>query len=122
MLFVIGTSVNALNENITVINVFFTLLFAIILPIFVLWMWLTTFYVIEANNLVIKCGPYKKKVSFDSIKSVKKTTSSLSSPALSLKRLEIEYGVYDSVLISPYDRDEFIEILSKHCPHIKVKT
>ncbi|RDW18030.1 hypothetical protein CWR45_10245 [Oceanobacillus chungangensis] len=50
----------------------------------------------------------------------KKTKNPLSSPALSLKRLEIVYGQYNSVLISPFDREEFIRILSKRCQHIKI--
>ncbi|RDW17710.1 hypothetical protein CWR45_10250 [Oceanobacillus chungangensis] len=45
---------------------------SIILPIFVLWMWLTTFYVIEDNNLIIKFDPFKRNIRLDTITSVKK--------------------------------------------------
>jgi hypothetical protein len=71
--------------------------------------------------LVIKYGPFKKIIPLNTIKSVKKTMNPLSSPALSLKRLEIIYGQYNMVLISPKDRDEFMKILSKHCPQAEIR-
>lgn len=93
----------------------------VILPIQLLWMWLTTYYVLDDSHLVIKYGPFKKVIPLNTIKSVKKTMNPWSSPALSLKRLEIMYGKYDIVLISPIDRDKFMEIISERCPQIKIK-
>lgn len=93
---------------------------SVILPLFILWMWLTTFYVIAENNLIIRFGPFKKQIPLDTINSVKKTMNPLSSPALSLKRIEIEYGQYNTILISPIDRDMFINILAKQCKDIKI--
>lgn len=92
----------------------------VILPILLLWMWLTTYYVLDDSHLVIKYGPFKKVIPLNTIKSVKKTMNPWSSPALSLKRLEIMYGQYDIVLISPIDRDEFMKILGKSYPQIKI--
>ena len=83
-------------------------------------MWLTTYYIIGEKDLIIRYGPFKKVVPLEKITSVRKTMNPLSSPALSLKRLEIMYGQYHSVLISPKDRDEFVEILSKRCPRAKM--
>ncbi|MFJ8262632.1 PH domain-containing protein [Rummeliibacillus sp. NPDC094406] len=40
----------------------------------------------------------QKTIPLESIKSIKKTMNPLSSPALSLKRLDIEYGQYQNVL------------------------
>lgn len=92
----------------------------VILPLFILWMWLTTFYVIDENNLTIRFGPFKKQIPLDAINSVKKTINPLSSPALSLKRIEIGYGQYKTILISPIDREMFINILAKQCEDIKI--
>lgn len=97
------------------------ILFSVILPIFILWIWLTTFYVLDENNLIIKYGPFKKTVPLNMITSVKKTMNPLSSPALSLKRLEIAYGQYNIALISPKNRDEFMDILRKRCPQAQIK-
>ncbi|WP_397537800.1 PH domain-containing protein [Rummeliibacillus pycnus] len=97
-----------------------TMTLTFLLPILILWLWLTTFYLLEEDNLIIRYGPFKKIIPFESIKSIKKTMNPLSSPALSLKRLDIEYGQYQNVVISPKDRDEFMEILSKRCPNAKI--
>ena len=121
MLFAIGSGVFALTTERPSIGEFLIVfLLSIILPIFLLWMWLTTYYVLDEHNLIIKYGPFQKIIPLHTIRSVKKTTNPLSSPALSLKRLEISYGKYDSVLISPKDRDEFINILAERCPQIKL--
>lgn len=96
------------------------LFLSVFLPLFILWMWLTTYYVINENHLVIRFDPFKKMVPLESIKSVKKTMNPISSPALSLKRIEIVYDQYNTVLISPIDRDEFIKVLLKQCKDIKI--
>jgi hypothetical protein len=123
MLFAIGSGGYALIEKTPNAGEFLiTSALSIVLPIFILWMWLTTFYVIGENNLIITFGPFKKTIPLDSIKTVKKTMNPLSSPALSLMRLEIEYGQYNSVLISPQDREGFMKVLSKRCPQLKIMT
>lgn len=120
MLFSIGSGCVAFIENPNPGEFLVLLCLGLLLPLFVLWIWLTTYYVLEEKNLVIRFGPFKKTIPVNSIKSVKKTMNPLSSPALSLKRLEIEYGQFDSVLISPEDRDEFIRILADRCPQAKI--
>ena len=121
MLFAIGSGGYALIEKTPNIGEFLiTLALSIVLPMFILWMWLTTFYVIGQKNLIIKFGPFKKTIPLDSIRTVKKTMNPLSSPALSLKRLEITYGLYNSILISPHDREGFMKVLAKRCPQVKI--
>jgi membrane protein YdbS with pleckstrin-like domain len=122
MLFAMGSGIYELIfEESDLIDFVFVLVLAVILPLFLLWTWLTTYYVLDESNLVIKYGPFKKIIPLNTIKSVKKTMNPLSSPALSLKRLEIIYGQYNMVLISPKDRDEFMKILSKHCPQAEIR-
>lgn len=121
MLFAIGSGVYTLIfEESNLIDFVFVLIFTVMLPVFLLWMWLTTYYVLDESNLVIKYGPFKKIIPLNTIKSVKKSMNPLSSPALSLKRLEIVYSQNNMVLISPKDRDEFMKILSKHCPQAEI--
>jgi hypothetical protein len=121
MILAIGSGLYALiDKTPNILDFIITFTLCVILPIFILWMWLTTYYFVDEKNLIIKFGPFKKIIPLDTIKSVRKTTNPLSSPALSLKRLEIVYGYYNSVLISPIHRDEFIEILSIRCKNIKI--
>jgi membrane protein YdbS with pleckstrin-like domain len=122
MLFAMGSGIYSLIfEESNFIDFVIVLILSVMLPVFLLWMWLTTYYVLDESNLVIKYGPFKKIIPLNTIKSVKKTMNPLSSPALSLKRLEIIYGQYNMVLISPKDRDEFMKILSKHCPQAEIR-
>lgn len=97
------------------------LLVTVGLPCFLLWMWIKTYYVIEAPHLIIHFGPFKKKILLESITKVKKMTSPYSGPALSLRKIEIYYNRFDFIYISPKNRDEFISILKKYCPHIKIE-
>jgi hypothetical protein len=75
------------------------------------WLLLTTRYVLSADALKVTSGPFRWTVRIADIKSVTPTRSMISSPALSLQRLEIRYGTYQSVIISPADRDGFLRAL-----------
>jgi uncharacterized membrane protein YdbT with pleckstrin-like domain len=99
----------------------FLFIFTIVLPIILIWLWFTTYYVLDNKELVIRSGPYKKRISLEKIISVKKTLNPLSSPALSLKRIEITYEKYGMALISPKDREQFIKMLKERCPHVIIK-
>lgn len=85
------------------------------------YMFTTTKYIIDNNSLQVNIGfirYYHIKIS--NITAVRKTNNPLSAPALSLKRLEVRYGKsFDYILISPRDRDAFIEDLLKINPSIK---
>lgn len=80
-----------------------------ILPI---WLVATTYYKIEADHLFISCGPVEKRVPLSEITGITPTNNPLSSPALSLDRLRIDYGQGQSVMISPRDKDGFIRDLN----------
>jgi membrane protein YdbS with pleckstrin-like domain len=97
---------------------------SIIAPViaFIAHMFMTTYYVIEHDNLHIRCGMlYQKTISIHHIKKISETHNPLSSPALSLDRIEIQFGAYDSVMISPKDKTGFIEAITAVNPNITVK-
>ncbi|MGZ4000160.1 MAG: PH domain-containing protein [Mucilaginibacter sp.] len=77
--------------------------------LFALHLFTTTYYIISGDTLYIKSG-FIIQITIDigSITKISATRNMLSSPALSLDRLEIFYNKYDSVLISPKDKEEFI--------------
>ncbi|WP_137790046.1 PH domain-containing protein [Bacillus sp. E(2018)] len=87
---------------------------------FISWLWFTTYYILEEKELIIKSGPINKKIPYREISSAHKTLNPISSPALSLKRINITYQ-FGMALISPKNRDEFLQELSKRCPNATIK-
>ncbi|HUJ15748.1 MAG TPA: PH domain-containing protein [Thermoanaerobaculia bacterium] len=96
---------------------------AIVLILFELfffeWMFRSTYYVIEGDTLLIRSGIVRWRIAIREIRSVTPTRSAISSPALSLDRLRIDYG-RKRILISPANRDRFIEMLRSVNPRITV--
>jgi hypothetical protein len=76
-----------------------------------------TYYVIEGDTLMIRSGIAKWRVPIRDIRSISPTRSVLSSPALSLDRLSIEYG-RKTIMISPEEKQRFIEALRTINPSI----
>ena len=74
-------------------------------------------YKIEGGNLFV----WRTKIDIKSIRKVYETRNPLSSPALSLDRIAIVYNKFDEVLISPVERDDFIQELLKVNPNIEVQ-
>ena len=91
--------------------------------VFVSYIFMTTFYIIESQNLIIKSGfIVNMKIDIQNIKKISKSKNITSSPALSFDRLEILYNKFDTVLISPKDKSGFIEAILKINPQIEIKT
>lgn len=79
---------------------------------FVSHMFLTTYYIINGNDLIVKCGfLINMTIKIDTIKKIEETNNPLSSPAASLDRIAIDYNESDSVMISPKDKMDFINQL-----------
>jgi hypothetical protein len=76
-----------------------------------IWILASTAYVVESGTLRIRSGPFTWRIPVSSITSIKPTSSPLSSPALSLKRLRVEYGTGKSILVSPADQQAFIRAI-----------
>ena len=79
----------------------------------------TTYYQIEGDTLVIRSGLIRWRVPIREITSVTPTRNAMSSPALSLDRLRIDYG-HKSILISPENRERFVSMLRTINPAITV--
>ena len=91
------------------------------MAIFVLLLWINTKYYIRDNQLVIKGVLKDTLIPIESITSVKTTRNPLSAPALSMDRLEINYGKYEFTLISPLEKERFVEELLKVNPLITIE-
>lgn len=95
-----------------------------IFTIAVLW-WpvFSTAYTIGNNTLVIRSMFLKWVIPLENIKTVSKTNNSISSPALSLDRLKIEYlkdGKMKQILVSPRDQQGFCKELQENHSQIHI--
>jgi hypothetical protein len=80
--------------------------------IFILILFLKTVYIIDGDKLIIKSGfLFTTKVDIHSIKTIRKSNSLQAAPAPSMDRLEINYGKFDSILISPLNKETFFTAL-----------
>lgn len=82
--------------------------------------WFNTRYKIENETLKISYGPIKKSIGIQEIKSIRNTTNPFVAPSLSVHRIEINYGEYKTIQISPKDIQIFVNELQKKNPNIKL--
>lgn len=88
--------------------------------VFIIHMFYNTSYRITDKQLLIKCGFFSNAaVDVSQIKSITKSRTILASPAASLDRIELKYGKWDSLIISPNDKIGFVNELLKLNPNIQ---
>ena len=88
----------------------------------ILHMLYNTKYVIQGNQLKVFSGFIRfKPIDIQAIKKIEKTSSIISAPAASLDRIEVSYGRFDSLIISPKDKAGFAQALLEINPDITVK-
>ena len=88
---------------------------------YIVHLFMNTYYVIEGQKLRINCGLFfSETIEITSIKRITPTRLMMSAPAVSLDRLEIFYNKFDSVLISPKGKEDFLQQLSQINPKIEV--
>ena len=86
-----------------------------------LWVLYGTGYTVTQDQLLIRCGPFGFRVRLDAIDSITPTRSPWSSPACSLDRLKIVYGIsQQSVMISPADKPGFLSAIVQQRPTLVV--
>lgn len=88
---------------------------------FVGWIMVGTYYVIQLDCLFIRCGCFRWTIPLTSIQEVSPTRSLLSGPALSLERLKIVYqqgGQRRTILISPIQPEDFLADLKLAAPWV----
>ena len=73
-----------------------------------LWLLLSTRYTLESRRLVVHSGPFKWHIPVADITRITPSSNPLSSPALSLDRLRIDYGGDSSLMISPCNKEQFL--------------
>ncbi len=77
--------------------------------LFMLSLLTTTTYTVDRQDLLVRSGPFRWRIALKDISRITPTRSPLSSPALSLDRLRIEYqGGSKHILVSPADAKGFL--------------
>lgn len=90
--------------------------------LFIAHIYSTTYYLIDERFLVVKSGfVINMKIDIQMVNSIKETSSIISAPALSFDRLEVNWGEYTGIVISPREKHEFIEHLTSINPQIEVR-
>jgi hypothetical protein len=95
----------------------FPLFFMVLVWGLVMWVLYGTRYTLTEDLLLIQSGPMRYKVPLVEVTSVRPTRSLLSSPALSLDRIEITYG-RRRILVSPEDKVRFLTELRARSPQL----
>ncbi|SOC44383.1 PH domain-containing protein [Ureibacillus acetophenoni] len=86
------------------------------------YIWVFTSYKIEEDILKITFGPFKKSIDIKEITTIRYTKNPFVAPALSINRLEINYGKYETISVSPSNPKQFLIGLQKINSHIQMKT
>lgn len=95
-------------------------LILILVSLFVLHVFLTTYYQIDGDILIARCSILPiKRIDIRSVSIVIETNNPSSSFATSLDRLEIHYNSFERLIVSPKDKEGFVEELQKVNPNIK---
>lgn len=89
------------------------LLLGCVLPV---WLLLATRYTFGATDLEVRSGPFVWRIPLREIHAVTATRNPLSSPALSLDRLRIDFGRSRSIMVSPADKEGFLSELRGRAP------
>jgi len=82
----------------------------------------TKYTILDTGHLKVTCGIfYNQQFDIGKIKRIAKTGNLVSSPAPSLDRIELTYGKFGTLVISPKDKIGFAEELKKINPKIENK-
>ena len=84
----------------------------------VCWILVSTYYELEAGDLIAHSGPFTWRIPLVEVKAVRESSSTRSGPALSMDRLEIIYGAGRVLMISPADKAEFLAAVRRHAPQL----
>ncbi len=106
-------------QTITYTSVFGLLIHLSIIGL-LLWMWFGTGYMVKDDFIKVQFGPFKSTVRIDEIQKLRRTKSPFTAPALSVDRIEILYGKYNVINLSPKNEHEFIQLLLTANPHIQI--
>ncbi|MNX10178.1 hypothetical protein D3C86_399170 [compost metagenome] len=122
IIFLIGSALSpAFVGGVSLIGGVLLFLLCISMAGLIAWIWISTYYVINENDLFIRTGPATKSIPLGSISKAKPVRSWVASTATSIHRIEIHYDRYEYVQISPLDQEAFLRELQHRCPHLQLQ-
>lgn len=74
-------------------------------------------YTLRSDHLHIRSGWLEWDVPYAALRHVRPTWNPMAGPAWSLRRVQLDFA-NDFILVSPDDRESFIEELAERCPHL----
>jgi hypothetical protein len=100
-----------------------TMVILLLITLQCIHMLLSTWYKITADGyLIVHCSIFsEKRIPITEISAVEVTVMPVSSYALSLDRLILYKGDTQWLLISPVNKQEFVRVLRKYNPAIRIK-
>lgn len=105
-------------EGITAYSIIYSIPMLLVV-LFLYFMLQSTYYVIKDTELLVRALFFKWNIRIDSIITIFPTSNMLSSPALSLDRLMIIYGDDQKIMISPEDKNGFLNDIASQNPDLK---
>lgn len=75
-------------------------------------------YTLRADELLVRSGWLHWTIPLAELRRVEPTWSPLAGPAWSLRRVRLEWGRGNFILVSPADRESFIDGIAARCPHL----
>jgi hypothetical protein len=78
----------------------------------------STRYEVADREVIVRSPPFRRRIGIESIESIRPSRSPVSSPALSLDRLEIRYSGDRRILVSPRDREGFLAAVVTRSRHL----
>ncbi|MBP0726955.1 PH domain-containing protein [Bacillus sp. RG28] len=114
----VGTLITGLISTLSSGENFFTrfslsILFGIVILYFV-FMFVNTRYVITNQDLIIWDSFIKRKIPINEINQINNVSDLISSPALSLDRIEIIHHQNKKLYVSPMNKVEFVKTLKTY--------
>lgn len=97
------------------------LFFTIPLAIVFIWSWFSTKYIVGEETITIRSGFVNKRIFIRDIKQISNTKNPIAAYALSFDRLEIIYGSHQTEIISPKDKEQFINLVTSKNTYIETK-
>lgn len=92
-----------------------------VVTLFIIQLFTNTWYEISGQEMRIKCGfLYDQRIDIKTIHTIRPSNNPISAPATSLNRLDIRYAEHQQVLISPKEKQAFLDHLLRIHPEIKV--
>ena len=99
----------------------FSFIFTIPLAIVFIWSWFSTKYIVGEETITIRSGFVNKRIFIRDIKQISNTKNPIAAYALSFDRLEIIYGSHQTEIISPKDKEQFINLVTSKNTYIETK-